>query len=448
MLAVYNILLVLASPVILALLLAKKRCRPGLRQRFGWLPKNVADEWGDGRTIWVHAVSMGEATATVPLVQQLRARYPQCRIIVSTVTETGKETVLRRLDGQAQHLYFPLDFRWAVRAVLDAVRPRLIIIVETELWPNFLREAAARNVPVILVNGRLSTESFSGYLRLRPFFRRVLAAFTLCSMQTDRDVERMVQLGVESERVVRTGNLKYDQAASLTQAAPGRISKRDLGLADGEELFVAGSTHPGEEEAVLDCYHRLLAIAPALVLVLAPRHIERADAVRAVARSRGFGAVRRTHLATPADTAMSQSAGPRVIILDTRGELASLYREATLVFVGGSLVDVGGHSPLEPAAWGKTVVFGPHMDHFAEAAEQFIRQGAATQVRNVDEMADAMTALLKDRSKLEERGKAAYQLVLENQGAVARTVALIVRILEARSAISGQQSAQGPKAER
>lgn len=421
MFVLYNILLLLASPVIMLILLAKKRCRPGLRQRLGRLPEGPAEEWGDGRTIWVHAVSMGEATAVVPLVQQLKTRYPQFRIIVSTVTETGRETVLRRLDGQAEHRYFPLDFRRAVRSVLDAVRPRLIIIVETELWPNFLREAAARDIPVVLVNGRLSTDSFVGYLRLRPFFRRVLAAFTLCSMQTDRDVDRMIQLGMDPERVVRTGNLKYDQVAASTQAAPGRISKRDLGLADGEELFVAGSTHAVEEETVLDCYRRLLDVAPALVLVLAPRHIERADAVCAAARMRGFNVFRRTRL--------SESSGPRVIVLDTRGELASLYRETTLVFVGGSLVDVGGHSPLEPAAWGKAVVFGPYMDHFAEAAEQFLRQGAGIQVRDADEMSDAMTALLKDRAKLEERGKAAYQLMLENQGAVARTVALVARVL-------------------
>lgn len=440
MFGLYNLLLVLASPFILALLLAKKRCRPGLRQRLGWLPEGLAVQWGDGRTIWVHAVSMGEATAAVPLVQQLKAHYPDFRIVVSTVTETGRETVLRWLDGQAEHLYFPLDFRRTVRSVLDAVRPRLIIIVETELWPNFLREAAARRIPVVLANGRLSTDSFAGYLRLRPFFSRVLSAFTRCSMQTDRDVERIIQLGADPDCVVRTGNLKYDQVSVSAQAVSGQIAKRDLGLTDSEDLFVAGSTHPGEEEAVLDCYRRLLDVAPALVLVLAPRHIERADAVCAAACMRGFDVLRRTRL--------SPSAGPRVIVLDTRGELAALYREATLVFVGGSLVDVGGHSPLEPAAWGKAVVFGPHMDHFAEAAEQFLGQGAGIQVRDADEMADAMVALLKDRAKLEERGKAAYQLVLENQGAVARTVALIARIFEERSAISDQQSAQELKAER
>src|SRR5438128_5260218 len=268
MFVLYNILLLLASPVILAILLAKKRCRPGLRQRLGWLPQDLV-ECRDGRpTIWVHAVSMGEATAVVPLVQQLKTRYPAARVFVSTVTETGKETVLRRLAGQAVHLYFPLDFRWSVRSALQTVHPNLIVGVETEFWPNFPREAAARRIPVILGNGRLSTASFAGYRRIRPFFRRVLAAFTLCAMQTDRDAERMIQLGVEPQRVVRTGNLKYDQVAASAQAHPGQISRHALRLTGGEELFVAGSTHPGEEDAVLDCYRRLLDVAPALVLVL------------------------------------------------------------------------------------------------------------------------------------------------------------------------------------
>src|SRR5437773_1260364 len=427
MFALYNLLLLLAPPVILAIWLAKKRCRPGLRQRLGWLLPDLVES-RDGRpTIWVHAVSLGETTAVVPLVQQLKPRYPAARVFVSTVTETGKETVLRRLAGQAEHLYFPLDFRWSVRSALQTVRPSLIVVVETEFWPNFLREAAERRIPVILVNGRLSTDSFAGYRRLRPFFRQVLAAFTLCAMLTDRDVERMIQLGVEPKRVVRTGNLKYDQVAASAQATAGLFSRQDLRLAEGEEMFVAGSTHPGEEEAVLDCYRRLLDVTPALVLVLAPRHIERAEDVVKAVQSSGFAAVRRTKLPGAGGAPITD---PRVIILDTRGELAMLYRDATLVFVGGSLVNVGGHSPLEPAAWGKAVVFGPHMDHFAEAAEQFLACGAGVMVRDTDEMAQVMTALLKERSRLETMGKAAYQLVLENQGALARTVALIASVLE------------------
>ncbi len=423
MFVVYNIALIFFSPVILAILLAKKRCRPGLRQRLGLLPQNFADAWADGNTIWVHAVSMGEATAVVPLVQRLKARYPHCRLVVSTVTETGREAVEKNLHGIARHLYFPLDFLPAVRSVLQAVRPRLIVVVETELWPNFLREAGARGIPVVLVNGRLSTDSFAGYLRLRPFFRRVLSSFTLCAMQTERDVERMRRLGVDPDRVVRTGNLKYDQAASLQR--DGGPAKGTLGLTEKEELFLAGSTHPGEEETVLDAYRRLLDIAPALVLTIAPRHIERAEAVCETARARGFAVSRRTD-----PGAAPRPDGPRVIVLDTRGELAMLYREATLVFVGGSLADVGGHNPLEPAAWGKAVVFGPHMDHFAEVAEQFVGQGGGVQIQDAEELTQALTELLRDRARLEERGKIARQIVQDNQGALDRTVALLAKILE------------------
>src|SRR2546428_3759611 len=242
MFILYNLLLLGASPVILLILLAKKRCRPGRGQRLGWRPQDLV-EGHDGRPrVWVHAVSMGEATAVVPLVQQLKTRYPAARVFVSTVTETGKETVLRRLAGQAEHLYFPLDFPWSVRSALQTVRPNLIVVVETEFWPNFLREAEARRIPVILVNGRLSTNSFAGYRRLRPFFRRVLASFTLCTMQTDRDVERMIQLGVEPQRVVRTGNLKYDQVAASVAATAGLISRQDLRFAGGGGGVVAGGT--------------------------------------------------------------------------------------------------------------------------------------------------------------------------------------------------------------
>ncbi len=429
MFVLYNILLLLASPVILVILLAKKRCRPGLLQRLGWLSEGLAEECRDGRTIWVHAVSMGEATAVVPLVQQLKARYPQDRIFVSTVTETGKETVLRRLERQARHLYFPLDFPWIVGRVLDAVKPRVFIFVETELWPNFLRAATARGVPTVLVNGRLSTDSLQGYLRLRPFFERVLQTVLLCSMQSDRDVERIIRLGADPSRVVRTGNLKFDQAVRTSPDASNQIRRSDFGLYQHEELFVAGSTHPVEEDVILDCYRRLLEAVPGLVLIVAPRHIERTDALVGAVKARGFAALRRTMLSTAAE---SSSKGPRVIILDTRGELAALYREATLVFVGGSLVRVGGHNPLEPAACGKAVVFGPHMDHFAEVADMLIRQGGGLQVSNAREMADAMIGLLKDRARLDQMGKAAYELVLANQGAVARNVDLIARILEKR----------------
>jgi len=431
MFAIYNIGLVLAFPLILGIMLAKQRCRGGLAQRLGWLPQNLAGDRGDAPTIWVHAVSMGEVNAVVPLVQELKARYPAHRVMVSTVTETGKETMLRQLEGLAQHLYFPFDFGFVVRKVLATMRPRLFVVVETELWPNFLREAAKRGVPCVLVNGRLSTDSFHGYLRLRPFFRRILQGFSLCLMQTDRDVERIVRLGADPARVVRTGNLKFDQQIA------SNVQPIALLLGAGEELFVAGSTHPAEEEVVLDCYRRLLKIASGLVLVIAPRHIERAEAVAAMVRAKGLIPLRKTTLGSSPE---GRSPGPRVIILDTRGELAALYQQATLVFVGGSLVPIGGHSPVEPALCGKAVVFGSYMDHFAELADLLVSQGGGIQVNDGEELMMAMAALLKDRGRLKDMGRIAAQIVPAQQGTVAKNAELIAQLLE-----QGRATAHEPK---
>ena len=420
-LVLYNALLVLGSPVILAILLAKTRCRPGLAQRLGKLPAELAAD-PDAETLWVHAVSMGEVIAVAPLVEGLRTRYPRARILISTVTETGREMAVQRLAGQARHMYLPLDFPWVVRRVLGGIRPRILILVETELWPNLLRQAAARGALTVLVNGRLSTESFQGYRWVRPLIRPLLRSLSLCAMQSDRDVERIICLGAAPERVVRAGNLKFDQV--LGAAASGHAAV-DLRLGPGEELFVAGSTHPVEEEIVLTCYRRLLEQAPHLVLVLAPRHIERAESLASKVRAQGLPAIGKTSL-----DSMTVQRGPRVIILDTRGELPTLYRDATVVFVGGSLVPIGGHNPLEPAAWGKAVLFGPHMDHFAEVAEQLMAQGGGLQVRNAEEMAETLLGLLRDRSRLQAMGQAARQLVLANQGAVSKTLQLIAGLLE------------------
>ena len=420
MFGAYNIALALASPGILGILWAKKRCRQGLAQRLGWLPRGLAEECRDGQTMWVHAVSMGEVNAVVPLVEELKARVPHLRMVVSTVTQTGKETVTRRLQGLVSHIYFPLDFPFVVRKVLDTIRPQLVLIVETELWPNFLTAVAARGIPCALVNGRLSTDSFRGYRRLRPFFGRIVRAFSLCLMQSDRDVERILALGADPARVVRTGNLKFDQKPFEFSADPIQ-----LGIQTHEELFVAGSTHPMEEEAVLDCYRRLLDIAPSLVLIVAPRHIERAAALEATARARGFAVFRRTAL----ERQEVAPQGPRVVLLDTRGELAALYRQATLVFVGGSLVPIGGHSPLEPALLGKAMVFGPYMDHFAEVADLLVSQGAAIQILDGAEMAIPFARLLKDRAQLQRMGRAAEQIVRANQGTVAKDADLITELL-------------------
>ncbi|MFM8552212.1 MAG: 3-deoxy-D-manno-octulosonic acid transferase [Nitrospiraceae bacterium] len=424
----YNGLLLLASPLILAMLLDKPRCRLGLAQRLGlvlpgWVP--------DGRPLlWVHAVSLGEAVAVAPVVKALHARYPAYRILVSTVTETGREAVEQRLAGVADHCYAPLDFPWVVAKVVRHLNPALFVFVETELWPNLLRQLGRSGVPAVLVNGRLSSRSFGRYRLITSFLRQVLGSVTLCLMQSERDVERMTALGARPDRMVRTGNIKFDQPQPEQANGAGALSRALLGLASGEELIVAGSTHPGEEEELLAAYRTLVCEFPLLVLMLAPRHIERAAAVEASVKGRGLPALRRSLLGTSA--AAPHLSGPRVLILDTRGELASVYREAVLTYVGGTLIPVGGHNLLEPAVWAKPVFFGPFTDHCAEIADQLSRAEGLPPVQNGQALAQAMADLLRNRVVLQEVGRAAQQVVQENRGALQRTVEQIGLVLDAK----------------
>ena len=430
----YNMLLIVASPVIFLILLAKKRCRRGIPERLGWHGSKSAHAESTQPVIWVHAVSLGEVVAAVPLVRMLRARHAEYRLIVTTVTETGREAVEQRLAGVAEHRYVPLDFPWVVSSVIKQLRPALFICVETELWPNLLRILSGRGVPVVLVNGRLSSQSYRGYRFIRPLMKQMLACVTACLMQSDRDAKRITDLGAPADRVLCTGNIKFDQPVpQIEQTDAGDL--QNLLLADGEELFVAGSTHPGEEEQLLASYRTLLPQYPGLVFLLAPRHIERAAHVEAVAIAQGFAVVRRSLL----PNRYVPAKGPRVIILDTRGELATVYRYAVATFVGGTFVPIGGHNLLEPAILGKPVFFGPYTDHCAEIADLLLRAEGGRQVADGAQLATYAAAILDDRSALERMGRAAQQVVLENRGALERTVDVISRLLNAQTAAATRQ---------
>jgi 3-deoxy-D-manno-octulosonic-acid transferase len=367
--------------------------------------------------IWIHAVSLGEVVAVAPLVRQLHERFPPYRLIVTTVTETGREAVEQRLAGVAEHRYAPLDFPWAVARVLDRWRPSLYLFVETELWPNLLRMLEQRRIPSILVNGRLSTRSYDRQRMglVQPLYRRMLRSISCCLMQSDRDARRIIDLGADPAKVKRTGNIKFDQP--LPQAPPaGRpLSRIVLGVAKDERLWIAGSTHPDEEEQLLACYRQVSREVSQLVLVLAPRHIERAAQVEATVRAAGLPVTRRSVME---GRSFEPASGPRVIILDSRGELAWLYKEAAAAFVGGTLVPVGGHNLLEPAVWGKPVLFGPYTDHCAEVAELLVGAEGGVKVETGDELARLLTELLLDEPRLLKMGQAARQVVEENQGAL------------------------------
>ncbi len=434
----YNLGLLLASPVILLVLVSKKRCRAGLPQRlgFGWPDHTGATGKTEptssaGRpVIWFHAVSLGEVTAIAPLVQALHARFPHSRMVVSTVTETGREAVEKRLSGIARHVYAPLDFPRVVARAVDSIRPTLFVFVETELWPNLLRALARRRIPAVLVNGRLSTRSFRGYRLIKPFLSRVLECVTWLLMQTDRDAERITALGAQRERVRTTGNIKFDQPPPSSGEG---LTRQAIGIAEGEELLLAGSTHPGEEEHLLEAYQRLQEAYPNLVLMVAPRHIERAKDLVRTAHAQGLHVWSRNERGLHPE-AGDVKAGPRVIVLETRGELASLYSHAVVAFVGGTLVPVGGHNLLEPAQWGKPVFFGPHTDHCAEVAALLEASGGGVRVRSGEELATRLGHLLRDKGLLLSMGQRAHDVVKQNRGVLQRDLDLLAGLLTEREA--------------
>ena len=414
----YNILLLLASPFIVGVLLVKPRCRKGFLQRMGW-QRHPSDRAGDSRAlIWVHAVSLGEVVAAVPLVKSLQARYPEYRYVVTTVTETGREAVEQRLAGIAEHRYAPLDFSWAVRDMIDRLRPRFYLFVETELWPNLLWMLRDRRIPAILVNGRLSSRSFrrQDIAGIRAFYRSVLRSVTLFLMQSDRDRERITALGADPMLVQTTGNIKFDQP--IPGKTDDQMFRRSLGISEGEKLFLAGSTHEGEEQLLLSAYGHVVRAHPSLILMLAPRHLERVDRVETLVKAAGFEVQRKSRM-------KEIGKGPRVIILDTRGELARAYGEATVAFVGGTLIPVGGHNLLEPAVWGKPVLFGPHTDHCAEVASLLQQAGGGRQVAGADDLVRYLNGWLADQKTCEAVGQDARRVVLDNQGALRRSLELI-----------------------
>jgi 3-deoxy-D-manno-octulosonic-acid transferase len=368
----------------------------------------------DGRpAIWIHAVSVGEVLAVRPLIGPLRRRFPSHRVLLSTTTLTGNAVAKHSLAGADGLFFAPFDWATPVRRVLRRVRPSLLLLVETEIWPNLIRESRRAGARVAIVNGRISPRSFPRYRRIRPLLARVLAEVDLFLMQAEPHAERARAIGAPPERVRVTGNLKYDAAPPRPAAALSRV----IPPGDASSpLVVAGSTVEGEENAVLDAFRRVRAAAPGARLVLVPRHPERFDAVARLVAEDGWPLARRTALG-----AEGWRSSP-VLLLDTLGELAGTYPLATVVFVGGSLAPAGGHNVLEPAAAGRAVVVGPHMENFQEIADELRTAGALVQVPDAAALGPALAGLLADEAERDAIGARALAVVERNRGAVDRTL--------------------------
>jgi 3-deoxy-D-manno-octulosonic-acid transferase len=422
----YNSVLLLASlgslPYFALKSLRTTKYRAGLRQRFGYVPPEVVSALRGGRPLWLHAVSVGEVIAAVPLVNALRQRFPHHPFLVSTVTEAGQATAREKMAAEA-YLYFPLDYPWVVRQVIARLQPRLFLMVETELWPNFLRQLAQLEIPAMLVNGRLSPRSFRGYQRLRHFMRQVLQSIAILGMQTKLDAERIIAIGAEPARVHITGSIKYDLPLTPLSHGEAQALRADLGIGEAP-VFMAGSTHRGEEGIAIEAYLRARAHEPTLRLLLAPRHLDRVDEIEALLHRHQLTVQRRSRgrFSSPANDSP-------VLLLDTIGELAKLYAVGTIVFIGGSFVPIGGHNVLEPAAHRKAILFGPHMHNFQQIAAALLEAGGALQVQTPEALSACVGALLQDPERRQALGDAAYQVLGDNQGALARTVELIAQVL-------------------
>jgi 3-deoxy-D-manno-octulosonic-acid transferase len=377
-------------------------------------------------SIWIHAVSVGEVLTARALLQELRTRYPRLRIFLSTTTITGHQVARNNLQYIDEVFYFPFDFGFIVRRTLRLVKPRLFLMMETELWPNLLRACHAAGVKTVLVNGRISSRSYPRYKLARRFFTPVLAHVDRFCMQGEESARRIIEIGADPARVTVTGSLKFDSLE-----VPGQSPAVDRGqnrvlryfrVAADRPVLIAASTLKGEEEPVLEAFQRIRATRPTALLIIAPRKPERFDDVERLARRSGWKVARRTELPVDAD--------PRydVVVLDTIGELAQLFQIATVVFVGGSLVDAGGHNILEPAVFGKPILFGPHMQNFAEIARTFLDNGAAVQVADGRALEASLLELLDDPVRRASLGAAARALVEANRGARGRTLAVLAQL--------------------
>lgn len=427
MIVIYNIIqlfaLVILSPLICFVVLLNKKYRIRIFRRLGSGFRGLLCNLPTGqRRIWLHALSVGEVASVRTLVKKLRRELPEAVIFFSCTTASGEEYARKSLGDEVDFIFvFPLDLIWLVRRYIRSISPDLFILTETDFWPNFLYSLKDYKVPALLVNGRVSAASHKYYQIMRPVILPMLLAFDYLGVQRKLDRENMISIGVPAQRVIQPGNLKYDGIMADALLDEGSISRAVFAVPENSLLLVAGSTHPGEEEAIFD----LAAQEPAggmadLRLIIAPRNIERCRELLEMAERYGLNCRLKSDSSAPET---------RVLILDTLGELAKVYSLADLAFVGGSLVPEGGHNPLEPAALGKPVLFGPYMEEFQDISTEMTENGCAVQVDSAADLISQARILLNDPSLRDDLGRRARNFVTERQGATDRYYQVIESLL-------------------
>lgn len=417
---IYTLLLHLALPLIALRLALRARKAPAYARRINERFSLGLPAMKPGG-IWVHAVSVGESIAAAPMIRALQAQYPELPITVTCMTPTGSERIQAMFGNSVQHCYLPYDLPWAAARFLDRVQPCLAVVMETELWPNHIHQCAKRGIPVALANARLSERSARGYARFAKLTAPMLAELSLIAVQTQAEAQRFLTLGARPERVEVTGSIKFDLKidAELLQRA---VELRRQWQAEQRPVWIAASTHAGEDEIILAAHRQLLATRPDALLILVPRHPERFNSVHELCIGQGLATCRRS-------MGEAVQASDQVLLGDTMGELLFLYALADIAFVGGSLVANGGHNLLEPAALGKPVLSGPHLFNFLEIAAQLRDAGALSEVENAAQLADRVATLLNEPSEMQSMSRAGLSVLKANQGALERLLNGLQRLL-------------------
>jgi 3-deoxy-D-manno-octulosonic-acid transferase len=403
--------------------------RQGFGQRFGKYDARIKQRLTNSQVLWFHAVSVGEVNLCTQLIRSIEPRLPTYKILVTTTTSTGMGELNKKLPAHIERMYYPIDRRKVVQKALGLVNPRAVVLIEAELWPNFLWALQRRRIPHFLVNARLSERSFRGYRRFGFLFRKLFASFTGVGAQNETDAARLRDLGFPGDAIEVVGSLKFDSAKLHERKLldVGLLLSR-LGVSSKARVLVAGSTHVGEEAILAEIAERLRKEFPDFFLILVPRHMERGREVGEMLASKGVRYVARSQMT---EMTQMEPGSMDCLLVNTTGELRFFYERADLVFVGKSLTAEGGQNPIEPAALGKPVLFGPNMQNFPQIAPEFVKRGGAVQVKDAAELEKALAELLRSPSRCEALGAMAKLVVQENQGSIERTVEMILRHLPA-----------------
>ena len=427
----YNVLLLVywatLIPMLIYRLIREEGFYQRIKQSIGFLPDDLKEKISNRHAIWVHAASVGEIVAASPIVREMRKTHPNEVIIVSVVTATGFRMAHQIIKGADGILYFPLDLPYLTDRILTIVKPRAIVLVETEIWPNFLRIAARKSIPVMMMNGRISRRSSSRYRMITFFTRRVLSTIYVFCMQSRIDAQYIIDIGADPNKVIVTGNTKYDQTYGIVTDEEKKRYLKELGFDENTyPIMIAGSTHKGENVSVYKAFCNIRNHFPGAKLIIAPRYIHQADLIYDEGVKHGVTMVKRSDM-----VAGKQIAGPYDgVLLDTIGELGRVYSLGDLIFVGGSLAHIGGHNILEPAAHGKPIVVGPNMFNFVEIFDLLSSRGACVMVRNEEEFIDTCLDILIHPEKAEEMKRHCLEIVEENQGATKKNLDELQRLLD------------------